>query len=221
MVTLFWLIVIGIGGWFLFKKLQQPETSISATKSATTQTETVAPVSPPRQPPPDLSQTGDKINPKVRDVLARLSTNYFKSFEEVDTHIYRVTTQLTELFEHETYFRFEISSDVLRFEIKHFLGFLDEQSTREDLVDILKENDATFGTTSCYVCLKSINNSQYVSLQNNHCFLMKWESADIAEMINLQFHDLKMSAFFLFKTDPPIAPAIKVFGPDNPRTPKS
>jgi hypothetical protein len=47
---------------------------------------------------------------------------------------------------------------------------------------------------------------------------MKWEPADIAEMINLQFHDLKMSPLLLLNSDPPIAPAIRVFGPNNRRS---
>ncbi len=69
------------------------------------------------------------MHTKIQEVLSHVSKDYFKNFEEVDKNHYRVSTQLTELFEHETYFRFEISSDVLRFEIRHFLGFL-EQSPR-------------------------------------------------------------------------------------------
>lgn len=177
--------------------------------------------SPPHEiKAPSSQAVGQETHPKIRELLSHLGTGYFKDFEEVGENLYRVTTQLTELFGHDTYFRFEIYSDVLRFEIRHFFGYLNEQSTIHDLIDILKENDRSLGTTSCYACLHPphpSNGISYVSLQNNHSYLMKWESADIAEMINLQFHDLKMSGYLLLKRDPPIAPAIRVWGPDNPR----
>lgn len=170
---------------------------------------------------PTTPAAGKGTHPKVREILFHVDKEYFKHFEEMEENLFSVTTQLTELFEHQTCFRFDICDDVLRFEIKHFLGFLDERSTFDDLLNILQENDHSIGTTSCYVCLHpphSSNGVSYVSLQNNHSFLMKWESADIAAMINLQFFDLKNSGYFLFKYDPPIAPAIRMWGPDNPRS---
>lgn len=161
-----------------------------------------------------------KTHTKVREVLSYISADYFKSLKDVELNHFLVKTQLTELFEHETYFRFEISSDVLRFEFRHYCGFLEEDTARDEMLAILKENNQSLGTTSCYACVQVINGTPYISLQSNHSYLMKWPSTEIADMINLQFHDLKMSVFFLFKTDPPIAPAIKVFGPSNPRTPR-
>jgi hypothetical protein len=152
----------------------------------------------------------------ILESLKRKDERYL-AFEEFNSNRFEVKTEQNEELGHRTFFRFDICGDTVRFEIKYIFGVLDYVHYNEygDVLELLRENNDTFASSSAYLALIENQGDYVASLQTCRTFLAKWDPDDIAEMIHLANYDIRMSPYFLYEFDKPVAPAIKVFGPQG------
>ena len=82
-----------------------------------------------------------------------------------------------------------------RVDIKHAFGHvnLERGISGEDFLKMLLENVGTFQKTSAYLGIKVIDETPATLLLSCPIFLFKWESKDIADVIQLHLLDIKLS----------------------------
>ena len=153
----------------------------------------------------------------IDSILEALKRNYVKkyiTFEGCGSDSFEVKTELNDILAHRTFFNFEICGDTIRFEVKLIFGVLDPEGdyNLRDVLAMLKHNNGTFGSTSSYLALIESDGVYLATLQSCRTFLNKWDTNDIAAMIDLAYQDIYMSPYFMIDMEPPIAPAIKKFG---------
>lgn len=139
------------------------------------------------------------MDSNVDKILACLNRREnFISFVDVGENSVYVRTPLTDANDHATYLNFEISDDVLRVEIKHFFGLLygEYEPSDTELLQFLRENAATFASSSAYLAIEEVKGDLFLSLQTYRTFFLKWPPDEIAEHISLAFFDIK-GAFLL------------------------
>ena len=157
------------------------------------------------------------MEPIVKEILDALKmwNEKYLEFEEMGDNRFVVKLEINEELGWETFFNFDVCGDTVRFEVKHLFGILDRVHDNEyaDVLDILMENNDSFGGTSAYLALIENNGNYFASLQSSRAFLVKWDPDDIAMMIDLAHCDIMMSTYFLIGK--PVVPAIKIFGPSE------
>jgi hypothetical protein len=95
----------------------------------------------------------------------------------------------------KAFIRFEVSDDVIRFEMRYMFGFINPEKdiSNKDVIKLLIENIGTFKNTGSYLSAKIVSDIPFLFLNAYHYYLKKWEDADIADMIGLQFADINMA----------------------------
>ena len=154
----------------------------------------------------------EPIVKEILEALNRLNEKYLE-FEDMGDNRFVVKLEINEELGWETFFNFDVCGDTIRFEVKHLFGILDRVQDNEyaDILDMLTENNGSFGGTSAYLALIENNGNYFASLQSSRAFLDKWKPDDIAMMIDLAHCDIMMSTYFL--SGKPVIPAIQIFRP--------
>jgi len=135
------------------------------------------------------------MSEKIKEIFSCLldcRPNYYEKIVPFDGGV-EVITSLTKSLNHRSFITYDITSDqqVVRFETKYVFGNLYyKKMSIEDLLDILRQNDGTFLTTSCYAATQVIDDFEYISVQSCSPFLLKWPTKEIAEMLDLVFWDI-------------------------------
>lgn len=78
--------------------------------------------------------------------------------------------------------------------MKYLFGVINQEIDIgfKDIVRMLIENTGSFQRTSAYLSVVINDDTPFLFLNAYHHFLTKWEDADIADMIQLQFLDIKL-----------------------------
>lgn len=132
------------------------------------------------------------VNQKIQEILNFLSKQWQINSVQLDENNFELDWSLSK-FDHRTFLKFEISGDVLRVDIKHAFGHvnLERGVSGEDFLKMLLENVGTFQKTSAYLGIKVIDETPATLLLSCPIFLLKWESRDIADVIQLHLLDIK------------------------------
>lgn len=130
---------------------------------------------------------------KIANIVRFLSEEFSIECKEYSENKFELETSLSD-HDHRTFLDFEVSSDIIRVQLKHLFGNfnVEKEIGTQELLQMLVENSGTFQTTSAYLCVRIVDNTPYVALEAYHHFHMKWEDKDIADIIQLQFLDIKM-----------------------------
>lgn len=134
----------------------------------------------------------EKIN-EIFSCLLDINPESYKKIEPEDGYV-ELITNLTELMDHRTFIKYEITSDneMVRFEINYMFGSISQNRELSvyDILELLRLNHGTFMLTSCFLSAKEVNGFDYIFLRSCLPFLLKWPSEEIAEMVNSVLHDI-------------------------------
>lgn len=143
------------------------------------------------------------MNERIHNIMNSIEVDpsYCAGFKLIQDNspkavVYEVQTMLSSVG-HRTWIEFGVATDVLRVVSSHLFGYLDTDTdiSAADLLEVLKANlGHGFEGTASYIAVAEDRGNLFVSLQAYNRFLLKWDDADIADMLALQLMDY-ISAF--------------------------
>lgn len=143
------------------------------------------------------------MNERIHNIMnsIKIDPSYCTGFKLIQDNspkavVYEVQTMLSSVG-HRTWIEFGVATDVLRVISTHLFGYLDTDVgiSAADLVEVLKANQGHgFQGAASYIAVTEDQGNLFVSLQGYNRFLLKWNDADIADMLALQLLDY-VSAF--------------------------
>ncbi len=130
------------------------------------------------------------MNRKIANIIRLVNEKF-----EYDIQCYEEYHYEMKFGEGKVFIDFEITSDVIRYEISFLFGIInhEKQIDVDCVLEMLKENTNTFQKTSAYLSAVDKEGSIYLLLNSYHQYLAKWDDIDIAEMLGLQLLDIKLA----------------------------
>jgi hypothetical protein len=129
------------------------------------------------------------MDQKIRNIMNCLSKEFETDSKQVSENIFELSTKLAN---HRAFLEFEVSSDILRIEMRYVFGCINNEKNIgvKALTQMLMENVGTFQRSSAYLGLKDVKGTLLTALCSYHIFNEKWEDRDIAHIIGLALFDI-------------------------------